>query len=98
MQWGEPAAVFDSTNVLATEEKMNDYLFNDGYFQNQVSSTIKEYKKRVNVTYQVKPGKAYFFDTIFYQIGDSTIRKIIQKTRSQSLIRKNDRYKQANVE
>ncbi|HCZ36869.1 MAG TPA: hypothetical protein DHV26_13190, partial [Cytophagales bacterium] len=97
MQWGEPAAVFDSANVLATEEKMTDYLFNEGYFQNHVSSTIKEYKKRVSVTYQVKPGKAYFFDTIFYQIGDSSIRKIIQKTRSQSLIRKNDRYKQQTL-
>lgn len=97
MQWGEPAAVFDSANVLATEAKLNDYLFNEGYFQNQVSSTLKEYKKRVSVTYHVKPGKAYFFDTIFYQINDSSIRKIIQKTRSQSLIRKNDRYKQETL-
>lgn len=94
MQWGEPAAVFDSANVKATQEKMSDYLFNDGFFQNKVSSTIKEYKKRVNVTYQIKPGQAYFFDTIFYQIADSSIRKIIQQTQNKSLIRKNDRYKQ----
>lgn len=94
MQWGEPAAVFDSANIKATEEKMSDYLFNDGFFQNKVSSTIKEYKKRVNVTYHIKPGQAYFFDTIFYQIADSSIRKIIQQSQNKSLIRKNDRYKQ----
>lgn len=94
MQWGEQAAVFDSANITATEDKMSDYLFNDGYFQNTIKSTTKEYKKRVNVTYQVNPGKAYFFDTIFYQIADSSIQKIIQQTRNQSLIRKNERYKQ----
>ncbi|MCW5912386.1 MAG: BamA/TamA family outer membrane protein [Cyclobacteriaceae bacterium] len=97
MQWGEPAAVFDSANVKATEDKMSDYLFNQGYFRNRVTSTLKEYKKRVDVTYHVKPGQAYFFDTIFYQIPDSSIRRIILDTRSQSLIRKNDRYKQETL-
>ena len=69
MQWGEPAAVFDSANVLATEEKMNDYLFNSGYFQNKVSSTIKEYKKRVSITYHVKPGKAIFLIPSFIRLA-----------------------------
>jgi outer membrane protein insertion porin family len=97
MQWGEQASVFDSANVKATEDKLNDYLFNDGYFQNNITSTIKEYKKRVSVTYQIKPGPAFFMDTIFYQIGDSNILKIIRETNSQSLIRKSERYKQATL-
>lgn len=94
MQWGEQAAVFDSANVEATKEKMGDYLFNNGFFNNRITSTIKEYKKRVNVTYHINPGQAYFFDTIFYQIADSSIRKIIMQTRHKSLIHKNERYKQ----
>lgn len=94
MQWGEQAAVFDTANVTATEDKMNDYLFNEGYFKNKVTSTTKEYKKRVSVTYHINPGKAYFFDTLFYQIADSGILKIIQQTRNQSLIRRSERYKQ----
>ncbi|HRE68637.1 MAG TPA: BamA/TamA family outer membrane protein [Cyclobacteriaceae bacterium] len=94
MQWGEQAAVFDTANVTATEDKMNDYLFNEGYFKNNVTSTTKEYKKRVSVTYHINPGKAYFFDTLFYQIADSGILKIIQQTHNQSLIRRSERYKQ----
>ena len=82
MQWGEPAAVFDSVNVKTTEEKMSDYLFNDGFFRNKVTSNIKEYKKRVSVTYHIKTGPAYFFDTIFYQVADSNILKILEQTKN----------------
>ncbi|MBX2916380.1 MAG: BamA/TamA family outer membrane protein [Cyclobacteriaceae bacterium] len=97
MQWGEPAAVFDSVNVKASEEKMSDYLFNDGFFRNQVTSTIKEFKKRVSVTYHIKPGPAYFFDTLFFQVADSNILKILKQTKNKSLIRKNERYKQGTL-
>lgn len=94
MQWGEPAAVFDSANVIATQSKMTDYLFNHGYFRSQVTYSLKEFKKRVSVTYKVEPGPLYFFDTIFYQIPDTRIKAYLERTKNQSLIKKSQPYSQ----
>lgn len=97
MQWGEAVSVFDSSSIQATTDRLNDHLFNKGYFQNQVSFTTRESKKKISVTYQLSPGRASFYDTIFYSIPDSNIAKIITTTRAQSLIQINDRYDQSKL-
>lgn len=94
MQWGEAASVFDSATIQATAERLRDFLFNRGYFQNQVTYQIQEYKKRVSVTYDISPGRASFYDTIFYLIPDSNIARIISETKNLSLIKTNERYDQ----
>lgn len=94
MQWGEPVAVFDSVSLDATVEKLSDYLFNRGYFQNTIHYRTKEYKKRVGVVYEITPGRPSLYDTIFFQIEDRKIDSIIQNTRAASLIKVNDRYDQ----
>lgn len=94
MQWGEPVSVFDSANVIASQEKLNDYLFNKGYFQNKITYKTNEFKKRVGVTYIIDPGRPYFYDTIFYSIPDKKIEEIIIATKNESLIQKNDQYDQ----
>lgn len=94
MQWGEPAAVFDTASLVATQEKISDFLFNRGYFRNTVSYRTQEYKKRVSATYLIEPGRPYLYDTIFYQIQDPKIDSIIQSTQQKSLIQKNNRYDQ----
>lgn len=97
MQWGERASVYDSTTVYATVDRLSDYLFNHGYFQNQVAFKVQEYKKRVSVTYQLQPGRASFYDTLFYLIPDSNVARIIAATRDQSLIKVNERYDQGKL-
>lgn len=94
MQWGEPATVFDSASILLTREKMINYLFTKGYFKNTVSFKTTEYKKRVSVAYKVSPGRAYFYDTIFYQVPDEEVLGVLLKEKNLSLLRKNDQYDQ----
>jgi outer membrane protein insertion porin family len=87
MQWGEPVAVFDSVSLDATQEKISDYLFNRGYFHNSISYRTKEFKKRIGVVYEIKPGRPSLYDTIFFQIEDRKIDSIVQSTQSASLIK-----------
>ena len=94
MQWGEPATVFDSASILLTREKMMNYLFTKGYFKNTVSFKTTEYKKRVSVTYDVSPGRPYFYDTIFYLLPDEEVLRVLLKEKNLSLLRKNDQYDQ----
>ncbi len=99
MQWGEPIAVFDSSLVRVTLERFHGYLFSKGYFTNKVHArvdTMKIYPKRVKVTYTVIPGKAYFLDSIFYQIADTAVNNVVQRNLQTSLLKKGDRYDEDN--
>lgn len=94
MQWGEPVSVFDSARHQITIDRFKDYLFSEGYFKNTVEARIKSIGKLVNVTYVVTPGPAYFIDTIFFNVSDTTILKLMkQKSKSSHLVIGN-RYRQ----
>jgi outer membrane protein insertion porin family len=94
MQWGEPVAVFDSAQVRATVDRMNAYLFNKGYFLGKTTVRYTELKKRVSVFYEVKPGSPYLYDSIVFDIPDSAVYVIIQKNKTQSQLKKGERYDQ----
>ncbi|MBS1542861.1 MAG: hypothetical protein JST14_04465, partial [Bacteroidetes bacterium] len=44
MQWGEKVSVYDTSNVKATVERLNNYLFNHGYFEGKTHTETSEYK------------------------------------------------------
>lgn len=92
MQWGEPLSIFDSSQVKLTEERLHDYLFSKGYFNNAVSAKIVAMNKLVHVTYKVIPGQPYFIDSIFYQINDTTVARFIYTNREASFIKKGNQY------
>jgi hypothetical protein len=96
MQWGEPLAVFDSSLVAASIERFEGYLFSNGYFNNEVTSTVKESGRSVNVRYTLEPGKAYFIDSIAYEIQDTAITRILWEHKDQSRIKTGTRYNQDN--
>jgi outer membrane protein insertion porin family len=101
MQWGEPIAVFDSLKFEQTIERFQNYLFSKGYFDNEVIGKIEPgvfpfSKKTVKVLYEVNPNKAYFLDSIFYKVSDSTIYKLITKRKDLSHLQEGQRYEQSN--
>jgi outer membrane protein assembly factor BamA len=96
MQWGEPIAVYDSALVSITINRFKNYLFSEGYFQNDVKTKIAAAGKFVRVHYLVNVGEPYHIDTILFRITDSTVYKLILGTEKQSLIKKGDRYREDN--
>ncbi len=94
MQWGEKAAVYDTANISLTAEKLTDYMFNKGYFDAMTRVEKSERKKRVSVVYHINPKAPYLYDSISYNISDSTVAKIIGKNISASLIKKGNQFNQ----
>lgn len=94
MQWGEPIAVFDSSQVTLTKERFNEYLFANGYFKSKVTDTVIVKDKLVTVVYRVYPGKPYLIDSIVYDVGDTAVRRIINKNNVESLVKIGDRFQQ----
>jgi outer membrane protein assembly factor BamA len=95
MQWGEKLAVLDTSATRLTQERFTGYLSSKGYFKNQVGYRIDTIGSQAEVTYTINPGKAYFIDTIFYDIEDSAVSSLVMAHTNKSLIKRGDRYDQA---
>ena len=96
MQWGEPVAVFDSSQVELTKERFNEYLFANGYFQSRVTDTVVVNDKLVTVVYKLHPGRPYMIDSIVYDIPDTTILSILEENSDDALVKKGERFQQDN--
>lgn len=96
MQWGEPIAVYDSALVNITINRFRNYLFSEGYFENEVTANVSGIGKFVRVKYEVKVSKPYVIDSIFYRISDSAVYDLVTRDARNSLIRKGERYDEDN--
>jgi outer membrane protein insertion porin family len=96
MQWGEPISVYDGSQVTLTKERFNEYLFANGYFESKVTDSIIVNNNLVTVIYRIFPGKPYMIDSIAYDVGDTTIMRIINENNRESLIKKGERFRQDN--
>jgi outer membrane protein insertion porin family len=96
MQWGEPIAVYDSALVNITINRFKNYLFSEGYFQNDVQANVSTLGKFMRVNYEVAVGQPYIIDSIFYRISDSTVHDLIVRSGKNSLIKKGERYREEN--
>ncbi len=97
MQWGEPLAVFDTAVLTITRNRMRNYLFAEGYFQNRVKTEVDNTGNKVEVTFHVDARAPYRIDTLLYRISDSTIFDLIRQTEAQSFIHKGQRYREEDL-
>jgi outer membrane protein assembly factor BamA len=97
MKWGEPVSVYDSAKIEQTVERISDYLFNKGFFNNRVFATTTDLTSKLKVVrYRIQEGKPYILDTILYFVPDSGIYQILTRNKTRSLIKINERYDQIN--
>ncbi|MFN7489715.1 MAG: BamA/TamA family outer membrane protein [Chryseotalea sp.] len=92
MQWGEPVSVYDSSLVLITENRMKDYLFNMGYFNNTVNHKVTSIGKFVYINYIAEPGNPYIIDSVMYQVRDTVILNLIKENNQIAFIKKGKKY------
>lgn len=96
MQWVDPIPVYDTSATDLTVVKYKDYLFANGYFNNDVSVSKKIKRKKVYITYNIQAGRPYRIDTVFYRVPDTVIYNLLLKNKSASFLTKNQRYRQDN--
>ena len=96
MQWGERVAVYDSSLVKITINRFRNYLFSEGYFQNNVTTRIDTLGRFVSVAYYIETSIPYFIDTILYRMSDSTIFNILKDHQKESFLKAGTRYREEN--
>jgi outer membrane protein insertion porin family len=97
MQWVDPITVYDSAATDLTVVKFRDYLFSNGYFNNNVDvkKTIRN-KNKVCLEYTINAGRPYRLDTVFYRVTDTAIYNLLIKNKPATSLIKGQRYRQDN--
>ena len=75
---GEPPIIFDSTLLSSTEDKMKNYLINQGYLNAKVKSQFKLHKKKAETEFDAFPGKRFYFKNYYFEIDDPNIDSVVQ--------------------
>lgn len=100
--------VFDSNYVVKTVQNMENLLENNGYYRAEVAAdwqridsaanTGKPDQHRIKVTYHVKPGRVFKYDSVRYVFTDSNLQRLVIENMSGSLIKKNDAFSKQNID
>ncbi|MCK6618172.1 MAG: BamA/TamA family outer membrane protein [Cyclobacteriaceae bacterium] len=103
MQWGESLSIFDTAKVNIAVDRIKDYLFTNGYFNNVVRYEIEKatplgfrLKRGINIRYHANPGTAYVIDSILFETRDTAILELLKKHSINSYLVKGERYNQEN--
>ncbi len=72
---GQAPAIYDSTLTQASERQLRTALVNRGYMHPQVSvePDVRAEKKRISLTYNIKPGRRHIISSLSMECSDSTI-------------------------
>ncbi len=97
MRWGEPLAVFDSTQAEKSAHNMQNYLIANGWFRGQVNYQVNYENRLVTVNYLIQPGPRYHIDSIFYEVPDSSIMALIEASNSRTYLKKGNPYRQDDL-
>ncbi len=87
-KWGEPPEILNKTLVKKSEDQLQKYLNNRGYYNSDVKGEIVKIKpKKAKVVYNITLSDPYKINKIEYDIADDSIKSIIVKSIDKSLIR-----------
>src|SRR5690606_23366454 len=86
---GEPPEIFDPALVSASEDRLEQYLANKGYFRAKAESevTFKEKKQKANVKYEISTGDQYKIREVNYHIGDSALKMLFNADSANTFIK-----------
>ncbi len=78
---GEPPVLYDETLIAASEDRLEQFLDNRGYFRASVDTEveIKEKRQKANVRFIINAGEQYRVDEINYHINDSALHNLFLK-------------------
>ncbi|MCP9237613.1 BamA/TamA family outer membrane protein [Lewinella sp. JB7] len=91
---GEEPIFFDETVVEAVSELLENRSSNNGYFQNEASYTLDTSleAREVAADYTVTVGTPYTIDSVQYFWRDTSVARIIDSVRSNSVLQRGMRY------
>jgi hypothetical protein len=75
---GEPPVILDTSLAQISADNLRKYLFNLGYFENDVRFDWKGKRKKARVIYHVYPEKRYFSGDVVLDCADSILYQLLK--------------------
>ena len=73
---GEEPVIYDPYATAKSNEQIKSYVASKGYFDSRVTDTVITAKRKSEVFYNVELKPPYIIRNLFYEIEDTTIRKL----------------------
>lgn len=89
---GEPPVVFKEPLLAGTSKSMKNYMFNQGFLYNDVTTEIIDKKDKITVIYTITPNHKYTIDSIIFPKKVNELTKIIVWNQKLSLLKKGDDF------
>ncbi len=74
---GEPPVLYDSLRTVLSCNDLRSELRNEGYLGAEVEVESKRRGKKIDLTYILHPGEAYYINKVEYDIRDSAIANLL---------------------
>lgn len=74
---GEPPVLYDSLRTIQSCNDLRAELRNEGYLSADVKVKAKRKGKKIDLTYILHPGDAYYINKVEYDIRDSVIAQLL---------------------
>lgn len=91
-KFGENPVYLSSVDVSKTEALLDNRLENNGFFQNQISSTIDTHKKHGRIHYQVTVSEPYRLHAVQLDSGKGGIYQDIRESMQATLLQPGRRF------
>lgn len=95
---GEAPVYYDESLTSRSEKNIGAYYFQRGYFNVDVATSVKYKEDKADVTYSVTTGRQYVIDSINTDIESAALRRLYNRSKSESLIKTGDAYSQEALE
>lgn len=93
---GEPPVVLNSKKTSLSAENLRTHFFNNGYFNNKVSTKVLSDTKQAHVTYNITKGLPFQIGKISYRVESNTIDSILKKKSTYFSLKEGDQYNLSN--
>ncbi|MGO4294629.1 translocation and assembly module lipoprotein TamL [Chitinophaga sp. RAB17] len=84
-KWGEPPVLLSQAKPDYTSKILEEYLVDNGYFQSDVVSAVKNSgKKKASIKYTATPNHRYTIKSVTYITDTSAIGRTVKETKPES--------------
>lgn len=89
---GEAPVYFNANEVSKNAEKMQKYLYNNGFFENKVSFRTDTAQSRIRVKYLIEENRPTILNNITYLVRNKLLDSILLSTNKDALLVSKKRY------
>ncbi len=89
---GEEPVIYDPLSTEVSKNNLQSYVASKGYFDSKVTDTVKIARKKSEVFYDINLKAPYTVRNLYYDIEDTTIKKLFDSDSANCLIERGKPY------